>query len=254
MKRSLGRSILGALVLLGAALCVPAAHAADPQPAERLQVVDAYLEMHTGPGRGFPVTHVVQRNDWVEIVLRRTDWFQVRTEGGKEGWVTRAQLERTLTAAGVGKTFRDVMVDDYLSRKVELGMAWGQFKSESMLKLYTAYRLSDTLSIEGTIGQVQGQFSGTDIWTIGLNTEPWSHQRWSPYFGIGVGKFKNLPNSSLITAIPVNVTMSHATAGLRYYISDRFVARLDYTIYTSFLEDTRYGEYRATTIGISFFF
>jgi len=35
---------------------------------------------------------------------------------------------------------------------------------------------------------------------------------------------------------------------------DALVARLDYTIYTAYLADTRSGEYRATTLGLSFFF
>jgi SH3 domain-containing protein len=243
-----------AALAVGAALATPAAQAAEDPPPERVQVADPYLELHTGAGRGYPVFFVVQRSDWVDILSRHTDWFKVRTEGGKEGWVSRAQLERTLTAAGVGKTFRDILVDDYLRRKLEMGLAWGSFNSEPMIKLYTAYRVSDTLSLEATFGQVQGTFSGTDIWHLGINAEPWSHQRWSPYFGIGVGKFKNVPNNSLVSDITVNVTMSHATAGLRYYISDRFVARLDYTIYTAFIDEARTGEYRATTLGISFFF
>jgi hypothetical protein len=245
--------ICGSAVLACALLAGAPVQAAEEAP-ERVQIADPYLEMHTGAGRGYPVFFVVQRNDWVEILSRHTDWFKVRTEGGKEGWVARAQLERTLTAAGVGKTFRDVLVDDYLRRRLEMGLAWGQFKSEPMIKLYTAYRVSDTLSLEATYGQVQGQFSGTDIWHLGVNAEPWSDRRWSPYFGVGVGKFKNVPDSSLIGAVTVNATMSHATAGLRFYISDRFVARLDYTIYTSFIDEDRTGEYRATTLGLSFFF
>lgn len=247
--RQAGGVVLIAAALLGAA----PAHAAD-EPAERVQVADPYLELHTGAGRGYPVFFVVQRNDWVEIISRHTDWFKVRTEGGKEGWVSRAQIERTLTAAGVGKTFRDVVVDDYLRRKLEMGLAWGQFDSAPMIKFYTAYRMSDTLSLEASYGQVQGQFGGSDIWHLGINAEPWSHQRWSPYVGIGAGKFKNVPDSSGIDNPTVNVTMSHATAGLRYYLTDRFVARLDYTLYTAFIDDARTGDFRAVTLGISFFF
>ena len=44
-------------------------------------------------------------------------------------------------------------------------------------------------------------FSGTDFWHINLIAEPWSDQRLSPFFGIGFGKFKNIPNPSLVGAI-----------------------------------------------------
>ncbi len=240
------------VLTLGAAAVGPA-HAAE-EPRERLVVADPYLEVHTGPGRGYPVFHVVERADWVEIELRHTDWFKVRTSDGKVGWVVRQQLERTLTEAGGQKTFRDVALDDYLKRKLEMGAAYGRFKKEPILKLWMGYRLTDTLSLEGTVGQVQGVFSGTDLWHFNLNAEPWSHQRWSPYFGIGVGKFKNIPNASLVGAQSTNVNLANGTIGLRYYLTDRFVARVDYTFYTAFLADTRYGEYRAVTAGVLFFF
>ncbi len=131
---------------------------APDRPTERLQIADPYIELRTGPGRGFPVFFVAARSEWVEVELRHTDWFKVRTDGGKVGWVNRQQLQTTLTAAGGNKTFRDTLLDDYLSRRVQLGAAWGLFKSEPMLKLWTSYRLSETLSVEGTLGQVQGVF------------------------------------------------------------------------------------------------
>ena len=221
---------------------------------ERLQVTDPYLELRTGPGRGFPIFFVVARNDWVEIELRHTDWFKVRTADGKVGWVHRRQLETTLTEAGGTKTFRDLMLDDYLQRKVQLGAAWGRFESEPMLKMWTSYRLSDTLTAEATIGQVQGLFSGTDFWHLNVTAEPWSDRRLSPFVGIGFGKFKNIPNLSLVGALPTDANLANASIGLRYYLTDRFVARVDYSIYTAYIADTRNAEYRAITAGLSFFF
>ncbi len=38
------------------------------------------------------------------------------------------------------------------------------------------------------------------------------------------------------------------------HITDRFIARADYTLYTAFVADTRSTEYRAWTLGLSFFF
>jgi hypothetical protein len=247
------RAVACGLTGLALGLSAVPALAAD-SPRERLIVADPYLDLHTGPGRGFPKFFVVERNDWVEIELRHTDWFRVRTSSGKVGWVVRQQLERTLTEAGSEKTFRDVVVDDYLRRKFEMGAGYGRFKKEPMLKLWLGYRMSDTLSLEGSMAQVQGVFSGTDLWHINLNSEPWSHRRLSPFFGVGVGKFKNIPNASLVGAQLTNVNLANGTIGLRYYLTDRFVLRTDYTFYTAFLSDARYGEYRAVTAGISFFF
>lgn len=236
---------IGALSLF----CTSQASAAEP-----VQITDPYIELHTGPGRGFPIFFVAPRSQWIGIELRHTDWYKVRTEDGKVGWVTRQQLESTLTDAGDQKTFRDMLLDDYLSRRVQMGAAWGQFKSEPMLKLWTSYRFSETLSAEATLGQVQGVFSGTDFWHVNVLSEPWSDQRISPFFSIGLGKFKNIPNPSLVGAAQTDAQLANASVGVRYYLTDRFVLRGDYTFYTAFVADTRSLEYRAVTAGISFFF
>ena len=243
---------------LGLAACVAAGGAAparaDEPPVERVQVAAPFIDLHTGPGRGFPIEYVAARDEWITIELRHTDWFKVRTAAGKVGWVDREQLESTLTADGGKKTFRDVLVDDYLRRRLDFGAAWGMFSSEPMLKLWTGYRFSDTLSVEATLAQVQGQYSGTNLWSLNLLAEPWSDKRFSPFAGIGFGRFYNLPNASLVGATPTDSNLANATIGARYHITERFVARLDYTIFTTYLSDTRTSEYWAATGGLAFFF
>ena len=223
-------------------------------PPERLLVAEPYLEMHTGPGRGYPVFFVVEKQQWVVIELRRTDWYRVRAEGGQVGWVQRQQLASTLTEAGGTKTFRDLLLDDYLGRRLEFSGGWGRFKSEPMLRLGLQYRLADTVATEVTVGQVQGLFSGTDFWHVSLVSEPWSDRRFSPYFSVGVGKFRNIPNSSLVDAAATNAKLAHASLGLRWHLAERFTARIDWTLYTAFVADTRSTEYRSITAGLGFYF
>ena len=222
--------------------------------AERLRVNAPFIEMHTGPGRGYPVFFVVERRQWITVELRRTDWYRVRADGGQVGWVPRQQLAATLTEVGAGKTFRDLVLDDYLGRKLEFGAAWGRFKSEPMLKLWTHYKLADAVGVEVKLGQVQGVFSGTDLWAVSLTSEPWSDRRLSPFFSVGLGKFKNIPNASLVNAAPTDAKLAHATLGLRWYLGERFVARIDGSLYTAFVADNRSTEYRAFSAGIAFFF
>ena len=50
------------------------------------------------------------------------------------------------------------------------------------------------------------------------------------------------------------VTLKWAQLPVRYYITDRFVARADYSLYTANVSDQRSTEYRAWTLGVSFFF
>jgi hypothetical protein len=186
--------------------------------------------------------------------LRRTDWYKVRTASGQVGWVSRAQLQTTLTEAGVAKGFRDLAVDDYLVRRVDLGAAWGMFDSEPMLKIWGGWKFSDTLSAELTFGQVQGTYSGANFWQINLQAEPWSDQRFSPFAGIGFGRFDNFPNLSLVDAAPSSANLANAVLGARWYLSERFFVRFDYTLYTVFQSQQRTNEYNAFSLGLAFFF
>lgn len=253
-RGALRRAAAASCLALAGAFALPAFAADDEKVTEQVQITDPYIEMRTGPGRGYPIHHVAARSEWIVITLRYTDWYKVRTANGKEGWVQRRQLETTLTEAGSNKTFRDVLVDDYLRRRVEMGASWGRFKAEPMLKMWASYRLAETINVEGSIGQVQGLFSGTDFWHLNLQMEPWADKRLSPFLGLGFGKFKNIPNTSLVSAIPIDAKLANAGFGVRYYLSDRFVIRADYSIYTAFVSDQRNLEYRAVTAGLSFFF
>jgi len=241
-----------------ATVSAPTAPTPDSVPGgakvERVQVTDPFIELHTFPGRGYPIFYVAGRGEWVSIELRHTDWYKVRTATGKEGWVTRAQLQTTLAENGLAAPFGDIAFDDYLARRWELGAGYGRFHQEPMIKFWLSYRLSDTLSFESTLGQVQGVFSGTTLWHVNLQAEPWSDQRFSPFAGIGIGRFDNIPNQSLVNFQPTNARLADAIVGARYHLTDRFMVRVDYAIYTAFVSEQRSLEYRAATAGLSFFF
>jgi hypothetical protein len=69
-----------------------------------------------------------------------------------------------------------------------------------------------------------------------------------------VGKFRNIPNSSLVDAAATNAKLAHASLGLRWHLAERFTARIDWTLYTAFVADTRSTEYRSITAGLGFYF
>ena len=67
-------------------------------------VSEPYLELATGPGRGYAVFHVVEREESVDVLFRRTDWFKVRTEQGVEGWARARDMRRTKLADGIARS------------------------------------------------------------------------------------------------------------------------------------------------------
>ena len=94
---------LPALVLIYC-LCAQSAFGwfAKEQPV--VQVTDPFIEMHTGPGRGYPVFYVAGEGEQIKRLKRRTDWFKVELKRGehtiKRGWVPLAQMRATLDLDG----------------------------------------------------------------------------------------------------------------------------------------------------------
>jgi hypothetical protein len=221
---------------------------------ERVLVADPYLELHTGPGRGFPVFSVAERGEWVEILKRHTDWFKIRTARDKEGWVSRLQMEHTLTDAGTRKSFRDVLLDDYLRRRLELGFSFGRFENDPMLTARAGYRLHDNFLVELAFSQVTGKFSSTSLIYGAIVSQPFPEWRVSPFFTLGAGRFKNTPKATLVSAIETKADLANAGLGLRYYITRRFILRGEYRRHVALIGSDRTDSYQEWSMGISFFF
>lgn len=221
---------------------------------QRVEVQDPYLDLFTGPGRGFPAAQVVERGEWIDILLRKTDWFKVRTENGIEGWVDRDQMERTLTEAGVGKSFRDVLLDDYLARRLEIGFAAGQFDGDPVLATRASYRLNDYFITELSVAQVSGRFSSTKLYDLNLQLAPYADRRFSPYFNLGIGRFNNDPRATLVNNQKVKATAAIVGAGLRVHLSRRFIVRFDFKDYVVMVDTDRNQEFKQWVGGFSFFF
>jgi len=233
---------------------LPTAYVFAEKESQRLKVVDPYIEMHTGPGRGYPIFHVIKRHAWIEIDKRRTDWFKVRTDRDLTGWVSREQMERTLTVAGVPQSFRDVIYDDYLYRRIEFGISAGQFDSDPIVSARLAYKFTENFALEFQASKVAGRLSSSDIYAVNLVSTPFPNFRVSPHFTIGYGRFENEPRGSLIDDTSTDDDLANVGAGARYYLTRRFFLRADYRRYIVLSEDDRNDEFDEFSAGISFFF
>jgi uncharacterized protein YgiM (DUF1202 family) len=244
--------------LAGWCFCALFALVAHPawaaEPNERVLVADPFLELHTGPGRGYPIFDIAERGERVEILGRHTDWFKVRTARGKEGWVSRAQMEATLTEAGEKKTFRDVLFDDYLTRRMEFGFSFGRLNHDPLLSAYTGYRVHENFIVELTIAQSAGDFSTTSLDYLTLVSQPFPDSRWSPFFSLGAGRFRNTPKSTLVSAIETHGGLANAAVGLRYYVTRQFFLRVEAKRHVALINYNSTDHYNELSAGAAFFF
>src|SRR6516165_7690360 len=124
-------------LLLLASLCAPAMSAA--REYLQLFVTQPYLELHTGPGRGYPVFHVVPRDASVDVLFRRTDWFKVRTERGVEGWASQAEMQKLVLADGTRFVFDVGDRNGFTNHNFELGVFAGEFGGANYISAYFAW-------------------------------------------------------------------------------------------------------------------
>jgi len=219
-----------------------------------VSVADPYLEMHTGPGKGYPVFHVVDRGDEIDIVMRRTDWFQVRTMDGTEGWVDRAQMERTLVPSGSPINFAEATQQDFTDARWELGGLAGDFGGANIVSIYGAYSINPNLSIEVWGSQILGNFSNGWMGSVNLTHETWPDWRISPFFSLGTGLIHTQPKPTIVQGEDRTDQIAHAGAGFRFYATRRFVLRAEFKTYVVFTSRNENEEVEEWKVGFAFFF
>lgn len=247
MKR--GPSI--AVLLTAALLAANVAGAASPRS---VVVQDPFLEFRSGPGRGYPVFHVVDRGQPVELLRRRTDWIKVRSEGGKEGWVNRTQLERTLTPEGEPVTVPGPAPESRTAHRWEASLATGDFGGASVVAVQAAWAVTSTLLVRADAAQLLGSYS--DGWLVTAGVAHLFAPQWrvSPFVGIGGGVLRVDPKATLIEAEERTDETGYLGAGLRGYLSNRFLLQAEYRHYVVFPDRDENEEIAQWTVAFTYFF
>lgn len=240
-------------ILLSLFLSLPAVTAFAAPPL-LVTVADPYIELHTGPGRGYPIFHVAEKGETVKILKRRTDWFKVRTKRHHEGWVKRQQLSRTLMADGEQLGLQLSQFGDLKSSRWELGLAAGDFEGAQALAANVGYRFTENLTAELAITRAVGGFSDSSLVNVSLQNQPFPEWRISPYFILGAGFVKTEPAATLVQTEDRTDNTLHAGVGARMYLTRNLILRVEYRNYvilTSRDQNEEVGEWKA---GLNIFF
>jgi uncharacterized protein YgiM (DUF1202 family) len=237
--------------LLLAWLVVPLA---ESKEAVRVEVSAPYIELHTGPGRGYPIFYVAERGESVEILMRKTDWFKVRTARGKLGWVARAQIEQTQLAAGQPLQLAEAGRDDYKQRRWELGAMGGSFGGADVVSMYGSYAFVSTLAAELSLSQVLGTYSDSLMLNVNLVAQPFPEWRVSPFFVLGSGVIQTDPQVTLVRSQSRTDGTTHVGVGVRTYLARRLLLRTEYNNYVVYQDKDSNQRIDEWKIGFTVFF
>jgi uncharacterized protein YgiM (DUF1202 family) len=225
----------------------------DDRPIE-VRIADPYIEMRSGPGRGYPVFHVEERGAWIEVLKRKTDWFKIRTGSGKEGWVARHQIERTLTPAGDRAEIRDATMQEFAQHRWEMGLMGGDFEGADVMTLYGGFSFTPNLSIEASLSRAFADFSDADMGDVSLAIHPFPNRRFSPFFSIGTGVIRSDAKTTLVQEPDSTDQLAHVGVGIRIYLARRFLFRAQYKNYVIFQSTDDNQEIDEWKAGFSVFF
>lgn len=242
-----------AFLLLLALFVAPLARAEK----EHLQVfvTAPYLELRTAPGRGYPVFHTVARDESVDILKRRTDWFKVRTERGIEGWASQRDMLQTVLADGSPFKFDLGDRQGFTSHRYEAGaFFYGDYGGARLVSAYGARSFNPNLSVELSVGQFLGDASNGTTVDLGLTHVFMPEWRVSPFAMLGTGLVNIDPKATLVQPTDRTDQTAYVGGGVRFYLARRFFLRGEYKshkVFTSRNENEKVDEWK---LGFAFFF
>lgn len=253
------RHVPTALFLLLAALMAPAvcsAHLFSRHARRYVQVFvkTPYLELHTGPGRGYPVFDVVPQGDSVVILFRRTQWLKVRTRRGAEGWASENDMLQTALAEGEPLPLRIGNRAGFTSHRFEMGAFAGVYGGANLVSAYTSYSFNRQLAVEAALGQLLGRYSNGVTADIGLTHYPMPQWRLSPFLMLGLGVLHVEPKATLVRPANRTEQTAYVGGGFRYYIGRSFFLRAEYKTHVVITTQNRNQVEDEWKLGFAVFF
>jgi hypothetical protein len=243
-----------ALALLLCVLSLASTPARAAHELLQVFITQPYLELHTGPGRGYPVSQVVARGDSVDVLFRRTDWIKVRTERGLEGWASVREL--TLASLADGSNLKISMGDraGFASHRWESGVYAGAYAGATLIAGYSALSLTDNLKIEVGVSQFLGNVSNGYIAEIGLAHVFIPDWRVSPLVTVGTGFEHVSPKVLLVQPVDRDDQVAYVGVGARFYLTRRFFFRGEYREYVVFTKTNANEVNEEWRLGFGFFY
>jgi len=219
-----------------------------------LKIDVAYVELHSGPGIGYPVLYVIEKNEFITVQVKRTSWLKVTDKRGNSGWLHQDELLGLKNHQGENVTSAEVTWNDFQARDYEAGVMYGDFEGAQFYNVNIAYLFTPVFSGELSLGKALGTISDSDLIEATFISQPFPELFISPYIGIGGGIIKTKPHSVLVDSETRQDTLMSATFGLKYHLARNFLLRAEYKYSLVLTERDNNEEIQVWKIGFSVFF
>lgn len=230
---------------------------ASDEAAVTVEIADPFIELHTGPAQAYPIFHVIDRGQSVVIIRQQTQWYKIRSQNGVEGWASRDQMKRTLTADGETIELAELDQAAFRDRRWEVGVVTGDLADAPITSIYSGYAFTRNFSSELSLGHSVGSVSSSLIYKANLLMQPFPDWEYSPFFTLGVGRITVDPKATLIEPNDKESEVSQIGFGVKKYLSRRFVLRFEaseYVVYSASNDKDDNEDISEWKIGFAVFF
>ncbi len=250
----INQSIKGLFTFLSISLLCSVSFWTLADETVELLIESPFVELHSGPGVGYPILYVVEKGEKISILLKRTSWLKVADKRGNIGWLPQASLLKLSKSGQQVDSEQDYGFDDYQARHWEGGVLYGDLEGANFFNIYAAYAFSSVMSAELMLGKALGDISDSDVAELMLVAQPFPDWWVTPYMGIGAGVIKTTPHSVLAKAENRENTLISGAIGMKYHVARNFLVRLEFKNALVLTERDENEEIQTWKIGFSVFF
>ena len=228
------------------------ADATTDTKAALLHVDVPFVELHSGPGIGYPVIHVVEQNEQISVLIKRTSWLKVKDMRGIEGWLRESEL---LGLSQNGKKVSSTpQWQSFQDHDVEGGVMYGDLAGANFYNIYLGYAFTPVFSSEISAGKALGNISDSNLYEVMFISQPFPEWLVIPYVGVGAGIIDTTPHSVLADAKKRQSTLMSAAVGIKYHLARNFLLRAEYKFSLALTDRDKNEEINTWKLGFSVFF
>lgn len=213
-----------------------------------------FIDVRTGPGKGYPITYILEIGDTVSLLKQRARWVKVRDKQQRTGWLAASELVNLLNAQGMPLAEHTQSIDDYRNRRYEISLLTGDFGGAETIAVEWAFKFSQQMAASARFEQATGDVSNSQIGTVALSYLPYPSARISPFITIGAGNLSTDPNATIAQSERRSESTMLAAVGSYVYLRRNFVLKAEFDNYTVLTQRNNNEEINAWKIGFSIFF
>jgi len=206
----------------------------NTQAAEQpqLEITEPFIDIRTGPGKSYPIFYIAERGEIVTALKRRTDWFKVELDRGRQGvisgWVHLDDIGKTLSPDIEVPATEDPRLNYVFNRKYLGGFSLGQLNDSDLLAVHLGYKVDDKLTVEIHGSQFFGNSTEGYIGNVLFAYYPYPNAWISPFFQVGGGQIKTEFRSTVVQIDDTSDKFLQTGTGFSIPVMKRYSLRFEY--------------------------